>query len=236
MNLSTVEIPRVGAREQAAEYTRLAKNTKDARERREFEEIARAYRAAALDDVALISLSATIEAGGATVRTHVDKSFRNGQQVDRRRNWFVPNLAVCTPHSAYVYTSGIQADGGVEFVDSLGRDWRYRKGVLNIATKFTLPEGFIAGHAGLSSGSQWEASEYGCWKSMVPIVPPKHRPPNGFGTRLVLWEADDWAWEEAPPPPRDPALLRHIGGDIYAVEAVWDLTELERLVLSGRRP
>jgi hypothetical protein len=35
-------------------------------------------------------------------------------------------------------------------------------------------------------------------------------------------------------PPEDPALLKHIGGDLYAVLAVWNLTELERAVLSGR--
>lgn len=32
----------------------------------------------------------------------------------------------------------------------------------------------------------------------------------------------------------DPALLKHIGGDLYAVLATWDLTELERSVLGGR--
>ena len=29
-------------------------------------------------------------------------------------------------------------------------------------------------------------------------------------------------------------LLRHLGGDAYAVLAMWDLTELERLVMAGR--
>jgi len=33
-------------------------------------------------------------------------------------------------------------------------------------------------------------------------------------------------------PPRDPALIRHIRGDLWAVLAVWDLTELERAVLA----
>lgn len=242
MNLSTVEIPRAGAREAAADYARLAKRAKDARERREFEEIARAYRAAARDDVALISLTATIQAGGTTVRTHVDQVSRvvphsdprRWENVERRRNWLLPNLAVCTPHSAFVFTSGIQQTGAVEFVDSLGRDYRYRKGVINVDTSFTLPDGFKAGASGLSSAERWHQNEHGCWRAMVPIVPPKHRPPNGFGTRLVLWEADDWTWSTPPAPPHDPALLRHVGGDIYAVEAVWDLSALERLVLSGR--
>ncbi|MGH3300400.1 MAG: hypothetical protein ACRDOK_01755 [Streptosporangiaceae bacterium] len=35
-------------------------------------------------------------------------------------------------------------------------------------------------------------------------------------------------------PPRDPALLRWIRGDLWAVVAQWDLTELERAVLSSR--
>jgi hypothetical protein len=34
--------------------------------------------------------------------------------------------------------------------------------------------------------------------------------------------------------PRDPALLRHVRGDLWAVLATWDLTELERLVLTQR--
>src|SRR5438046_3023240 len=42
----------------------------------------------------------------------------------------------------------------------------------------------------------------------------------------------DVTWQEMPP--EDPALLKHIGGDLYAVVAVWNLTELERAVLSGR--
>lgn len=45
----------------------------------------------------------------------------------------------------------------------------------------------------------------------------------------MLFEAE---WR--PEPPKDPALLRHIGGDLYSVVAVWDLTELERAVLAGR--
>ena len=38
----------------------------------------------------------------------------------------------------------------------------------------------------------------------------------------VLWEVESWT----PEPPRDPALLRHLRGDLWSVLAVWDLTEL----------
>ena len=45
---------------------------------------------------------------------------------------------------------------------------------------------------------------------------------------LILWEAE---WETVP---RDPLLLRHLAGGLYAVMASWDLTPLERAVLKGR--
>lgn len=67
--------------------------------------------------------------------------------------------------------------------------------------------------------------------SMVPLIPPRHRPkPRRLRHCHILWEVEVWARVA----PRDPALLRHIRGDLWAVLAVWDLTELERLVLTQR--
>jgi hypothetical protein len=226
VNLSTVEIPRAGARAQAAAYAREAKRSSDPRERREFEELARAYRIAARENVSLIALTPTIAAGGTVVRTRV---FRHGRDDEHREHCAVPRLAVCRWQAAFCYTSGVQRDGSVAFSDSLRRRYNYRAGVIELDTELELPEGFTAGPYDVAT--QWSA-----WTAMVPIVPPKHRPARGLGDRLVLWEADDWTWSRVPAPPGDPALLRHVGGDLYAVEAVWHLTELERLVLSGRRP
>jgi hypothetical protein len=224
MNLSTVEIPRAGARARAAEYRRAARSSSDPRERAEFEEIARAYEVAARDDVALISLTATIKAGGTVVRT---RTYGRGDS-ERREHFLLPALAVCTWRAAFCYTLGVHSDGSVEFSDSLSRRWDYRSGVIDVAAGFDLPDGFAAEAGGV-------ASRRSAWTSMVPIVPPKHRPARGLGDRLVLWEADDWTWTRVPAPPGDPALLKHVGGDLYAVEATWNLTDLERLVLSGRQ-
>lgn len=71
----------------------------------------------------------------------------------------------------------------------------------------------------------WHAS------TIVPTVPPNVRP-SKRRLRLfhVLWEVERWD----PTPPVDPALLRHIRGDLWAVQATWDLTPLERAVLAGR--
>jgi hypothetical protein len=66
-------------------------------------------------------------------------------------------------------------------------------------------------------------------RSLVPLVPPALRPAAAMHNFHILWEAE---WQ--PVPPRDPALLRHVGGDLYAVVAIWDLTDLERAVLGGR--
>jgi hypothetical protein len=66
-------------------------------------------------------------------------------------------------------------------------------------------------------------------RAIVPTIPPQHRPADDLAKYHILWEA---TWDEVP---RDPALLKHLGGDLYAVLAVWDLTDLERAVLAGRR-
>jgi hypothetical protein len=65
----------------------------------------------------------------------------------------------------------------------------------------------------------------------IPLVPPRHRPKlRRLRHCHVLWEVD--AWNSVPA--KDPALLRHIRGDLWAVLAVWDLTELERAILAQR--
>lgn len=65
--------------------------------------------------------------------------------------------------------------------------------------------------------------------TIVPLIPPRHRPRLRRLSRChILWQVESWTRI----PPRDPALLRHIRGDLWAVLAVWDLTDLERAVLA----
>jgi hypothetical protein len=67
-------------------------------------------------------------------------------------------------------------------------------------------------------------------RAIVPMVPPDVLPrlDLDLSRRVILWEAD---WIAAPV---DPLLLLPLGGDLYAVEAAWDLSPLERAVLAGR--
>lgn len=65
--------------------------------------------------------------------------------------------------------------------------------------------------------------------AIVPLVPAQYLPKGDLSRDHILWEAE-WSLQ----PPIDPALIQHLGGDLWAVLAVWDLSPLERAVLAGR--
>lgn len=71
--------------------------------------------------------------------------------------------------------------------------------------------------------SKWRAS------ASVPLIPIHMRPKRGLQNYHVLWEAE-WAKKY----PVDPFLLRRCGGDAWLVLAAWDLTDVERAVMSAR--
>lgn len=230
MNLNEVTIARSGAREAAADYARTARSLPEGAQRREFEDIARAYRMAAKEDKPIIALTNTIVSGGLRQGTVV---HGKGRDWERREQYLLPKLAVCKADAAFVYTLGVQRDGALELIDSLHRRFDYRSGRITFpGGTFPAPEGYTGG---TSLVGTWTSQ---AWSAMVPIVPPKHRPAKSstLASFLVLWEVDDWRWHAVPRPPGDPALLKHLAGDLYLVVATWDLTELEKLVLSGRRP
>jgi len=104
-------------------------------------------------------------------------------------------------------------------------DWRINQGALVNRRSVRVP---LAADdlPDIRPRSAWNAGS-----AMVPIIPPRYRPKlRRLRGHHILWEVEEWT----PVPPRDPALLRHIRGDLWAVLAVWDLTDLERLVLAQR--
>lgn len=105
--------------------------------------------------------------------------------------------------------------------DDLTDQWHRNRGALvgRHTVRVSIERPPVAGRR------QWRG------ETVVPTIPPRFRPrPARLAHRHILWEVEQWD----PTPPVDPALLRHIRGDLWAVEAVWDLTELERVVLSQR--
>ena len=76
--------------------------------------------------------------------------------------------------------------------------------------------------------------------ALVPMVPPAGlraiRGGSYLRNHFILWEVEEWANKPLQViPDRDPLLLKHLGGDLYAVVYEWDLTDLERAVMAGRR-
>lgn len=66
----------------------------------------------------------------------------------------------------------------------------------------------------------------------VPLVPADVRPNTGSEDDwYILWEVEQWKSRNEVIPDRDPYLLKHLGGSLYAVLAEWDLTDLERSVM-----
>lgn len=205
----TVTMPKTDARKKVAEYIRSVRDRHDA----EDEAILRGYRALARGRT-LIDLPAVIRASGV----HDD----NG----------LPRLAVATSSHEFVWVRR-DPDGRTLFLPSHWRDvnprrrkdvYRMPVGTLPAAEKRSVSE---------QVGDWWAPHPWdGGMRAMVPHVPPALRPAHSLDGYVTLFEVD--RWERDPVPPVDPALLKHIGGDLYAVLAVWDLTDLERSVLAGR--
>lgn len=152
----------------------------------------------------LINLRTVIGAGG---------TFENG----------LPKLAVMDADARWCYT-GRSESGSVTFSRHPRIDGRHIHGIFRLPR--TLPEQKI---------NSWAVrAEFSfSFRSQVPLVPPQHRPTRyNAKNHAILWEVEEWA--QAPRPPGDPALLRHVTGDLYSVEAVWDLTPLEMAVLGAR--
>jgi hypothetical protein len=73
--------------------------------------------------------------------------------------------------------------------------------------------------------------------ALVPMIPAdvREKVKGQDKDYMILWEVEKWADRSlTSPAPRDPYLLKHIAGELYAVVAEWDLTDLERAIMSGR--
>lgn len=112
-------------------------------------------------------------------------------------------------------------DGSIQFAPE-GRSG-YR--VTANDRSFMLPAGTLP----TVEASTWTDARY----ATIPIIPPRLRPPHDLKGYHLLWEAV-WHRSRNVRAPRDPALLKRIGGDLFAVLAVWDLTPLEMAVLEMR--
>ena len=149
------------------------------------------------------------------------------------RDDLLPQLAICKANETKCYVQ--PRDGSMVFYWGNAVDHRWR-GMNHAATRsiFTLE------HPDAVNGYKMPRNrELPQWQrrndffTMVPNVPPRFRPARGLGNLYILWEPE--TLEPVPRPPGDPMLLRRLGGMLFAVLAVWDLTPLEQAVLAGTR-
>lgn len=202
MQLDTIQISEDEAKARLAEYEELVREERTIQDL----QIAAGYKAAARG-LPIIRLSETVAAGGY---------FDYG----------LPRIAVIRANvqTCYVYREHNGDNTDFVFTDA-NEGWhqdRNRGALVNRRTvRVTVP--FDDSHRNTRRG------HWGAASTIVPIIPPRYRPRRrrlrGFH---ILWEVEQW--ENIVP--RDPALLRHIAGDLWAVHAAWDLTDLERAVLS----
>lgn len=105
-------------------------------------------------------------------------------------------------------------------VEPRSRSWRAGGGLMNSRNCFTFPKGTFK----TEREYRWRG------EAVVPLVPLHLRPKRGFASYHVLFEAE---WSKIAPV--DPFLLRRIGkADLWLVVAMWELSEVERAVLSTR--
>lgn len=134
----------------------------------------------------------------------------------------LPRLAIAPAHVPWGHVC-VNDRGGAVFgpSDRIGSYGR-------VAGAVRFPDGTFApmGRSGWQSDRPANRG-----RAMVPMVPPAARPPRALSNYFILWDA---VWE--PEPPRDPFLLKHLGGALYAIVFHWDLSPLEQAVMRGRLP
>lgn len=131
-----------------------------------------------------------------------------------------PRLAVARADARRVFMERSRT-GRLEF-GSDERPWNLRGLARGRLVRFgagTLPEV-------PSAGWSWDTGKA---QAIVPSIPPALRPDGKLDRFHILFEAE---WHNVPP--IDPALIRHLGGDLWVVLAIWDLTPVERAVLGAR--
>jgi hypothetical protein len=210
MELATIEMEVPEAQDAYREYRRAvtaSAHEKLGKARREYERLDRAvmrgYRELAKGR-SLLELSKAMETGGTVT---VGAQDWNGTEIERE----MPALAVCRADARRCFCNGVNSNGGAVF----HADDRW-----SVSRKNNVR--VLDGTFGEQTGrAEW-------FSAIVPTIPPQLRPEHKLSGYHILWEAE---WTGSTP--ADPALLKHLGVDLYVVLAVWDLTELERAALGG---
>lgn len=223
MNLATLDVDRDVARKAFLEYRDSIRAQRADEVLEEERALMRSYRELSRG-AQVIDLAATLRSGGLVNKTFATTTYREGKQQRVYHEGNVPVLSIgrADQTETRITASEDQARAGtIEYhLTPIAGTWDARSdnGTLRFDGIFpglNLPPSTIASRL----------------SSAVPSVPAPLRPKAHLRNYHVLYEA---VWEYHPGC-GDPALLKSLGGNLYAVVAVWDLTDLERAALGGRR-
>ncbi len=213
MRLQAIEMPVEDAQKAFDEYRRALRSAKTSQVNTEDAQIARCYKALAKGQQ-VIDLNDVMRRGGENSKglPRLAISRADYGQVRLERNWNNGDVAM--------FPTDIS--------------WR-RSGSNYVTRLFEFPELLTVREASFTERS-WDGKSripVRKFKAVVPNIPPPLRPVYNLSNYHLLFEAK---WEVAQPPAaRDPALLKHLGGPLYAVLATWDLTPVEQAVLGVTR-
>jgi hypothetical protein len=155
---------------------------------------------------------------GKTLISLVDALRRGGVDEIGR-----PRLAIARADEPWIEMS-IDRDGSVTYDPNHNTRVRHPDRLFMFGAE-TMPRPPLE-----QDQQTWNAPWSGWWMANLPFIPPQYRPPHGLVNYHLLWEAE---WRRSRGSQRrDPMLLKRLGGDLFAVLAAWDLTEIEKLVLA----
>jgi hypothetical protein len=215
VNLNAIEMSRPAAIAAFNDYRKAIKG----RHFKEDEELLRGYRELAKGR-RLISLTEALTAGGTMPVTYANSVWRNQRWERVEQIAQLPKLAIAESDARQCILD-LHSDGsGVFWSD---RTFQRRKETGNLGA------GWVAFPTNI-----FEARQVPAHRTIVPLVPVHLRPERGLGGYHVLFEVEQWTQAQTVRVGGDPALLKHIGGDLWAVIATWDLSPLEKLILMGR--
>jgi hypothetical protein len=230
MQLPTLNMTREDAELEVRRYRRARDTFVLSREE---QQMLRAYRAIAKGTKVIDLHNAIALAGTRTQRVSV-RRYRAGKMWEVEVPVDLPVLAAFRADKRWAFTDGIGRDGTLTLRDTLaGRSSPV--GELRFQAV-----GVFARDDRRKVLSGWGDPAF---RALLPPVPSYLRPtrmlhgervPVALANYVMLWEAE-WQLDRTVPP-GDPALLKHLGGTLYTVEATWDLTPVEQAILEGRKP
>ena len=212
MKLATLEMPQEEAQKAFTEYRKAVRSAKTGQVNSEDAQIARCYKALSKGHL-VIDLNDVMRRGGENSKG-------------------LPRLAVSRADYDQVRLLREWSTGDVEMFPPDVPQWR--RGEYQ-GRLFEFPKLLSVREATFTELSWDRKNRFPIlkFKAVVPNIPPSLRPDHALSNYHLLFEAK---WEVAnPSPPRDPALLKHLSGPLYAVLATWDLTPVEQAVLGITR-